>query len=239
MMALTHHHFENNSPGFMNYQNKVARHLSKYISCVGVLCSTVHAATYQLETIFSDVAEAPAGNGPWLTFSSTKMKEVVKVEFQANLTGSEFVSEWYINLDPALEPRNLVFSNPIKTGDFDLPTLAIALDANKADGDGFYDIKLIFSTKSRDRFDASEKLSYEVSYLGGELEQTSFSFLSEPGGGSGPFVMAAHIEGTLGKSQGSAWVSAVPEPSTAIYTLVATGICLSIRRRRPVVELRG
>lgn len=163
------------------------------------------------------------------------MNDMVTIEFEANLTGSEYVSEWYINLDPALNPSNLVFSNPIKTGDFDLPKLAFALNAYKADGDGFYDIKLTFSPKNSERFNYGEKLSYQVSYSGGTIEETSFSFLSEPGGEIGPFTSAAHVRGTANGS-GSAWISSVPEPTTALYTMVAAGICLTVRRRRPAAQ---
>jgi hypothetical protein len=220
----------------MKYRCKSTLSLLTVISALSIFSAPAEAATYQLGNVFSDPAEAPAGSGPWLTFSSTKMNDMVTIEFEANLTGSEYVSEWYINLDPALNPSNLVFSNPIKTGDFDLPKLAFALNAYKADGDGFYDIKLTFSPKNSERFNYGEKLSYQVSYSGGTIEETSFSFLSEPGGEIGPFTSAAHVRGTVKNGSGSAWISSVPEPTTALYTMVAAGICLTVRRRRPAAQ---
>ena len=197
-----------------------------------------HAAV--LGTIFSDGAVAPSKAGPWLTFTTTTTgtPNQVLIEFAAtNLTGLEFVSELFFNVDPSLDLTKLSFSDPTKSG-FDLVTLAKEANGFKADGDGSYDIRVAFETSGGTdptrRFTQGDKVTYTASYDGGgSFSPASFNYFSESGGGSGAsFLAAAHLQATPDGGGGSAWVGAVPEPSPAIYTLVATGMCLVFSRKR-------
>lgn len=198
---------------------------------------TLRAASLQLSQIFSDGSVAPAATGqPWLTVTTTDTgTNVVLLELEApNLTGGEYVNSWYLNLDPSLNAALLTFSLPTSVGTFDAPTISAGTNAFKADGDGLYDLVLSFSTSNSGgspRFTDGDKVSYFVSYTGaGSVNASSFIFQSAPDGGSGPFYSAAHIGTTGPQGNGSAWISPVPEPSSAMVAALAGGLLL--RRRR-------
>lgn len=214
--------------------------LAAAIPVLAFIIQTSEAAVYQLNHPFSDGAVPPAGSLPWLTFTTTDLgANQVQLDFEAtNLSGTEYISEWYFNLAPGLDPSQLVFSSPVQVGTFSLP-LAIdrATDAYKPDGDGRYDVRLTFDETNSGliRFAAGDKLSYTVSYTGGSISAASFDFLSAPEGGSGPFYSAAHVNSTGVGGLGSAYIAAVPEPSTAVYGVVAALAVLAggRHRRRP------
>ena len=116
------------------------------------------------------------------------------------------------------------------------------VDAFKADGDGFYDILLSFSSGGNvnKTFTQGDILEYTISAPG--LTATSFDFLSAPAGGHGPFHLAAHIQNT-GGGEDSGWVTdstggslIVPEPTSATLALLAMSMLLVALSRhwRPV-----
>jgi hypothetical protein len=163
-----------------------------------------------------------------------------------NLTDSENASEFDFNLDPALllDLGHLTFTNLIKTGSFDAPDVNQGVNAYKADGDGDYDIKLDFTTGGNvsKTFTSGDSIQYTINGTG--ISAASFNFLSQPDGGHGPFITAAHIQNTTGLgSGGSGWVADstggsfhfgnTPEPSS--FVLAAGGIVgalMLVRRRR-------
>ena len=72
------------------------------------------AAIYNLSETYGVDSVAPAGSTPWLTLTTTTLSGAdagkVQLEFCASgLTGPEFVDEWYLNIDPALDSKNLSF----------------------------------------------------------------------------------------------------------------------------------
>jgi len=157
-----------------------------------------------------------------------------------NLTGSEKVKEWVLNLDPAFNAENLVFSKVSTTGTFNDPTISKGTNAYSADGDGMFDIEFAFeqSDKAPKQFGAGvpkESIQYTVTLSsGGTLKASSFDFLSAPKGIYGPYPTAAHVL-SIGEGLNSGWIT-VPEPAT-IALLVAGGAALMARRgqarRRP------
>lgn len=197
-----------------------------------------HAAV--LGTIFSDGAVAPSEDGPWLTLTTTDTgtPNEVRIEFEAtNLTGTEYVSELLFNLNPLLDPSKLSFSVPTAIGEFGLVIVAKEANAYKADGDGWFDIRLSFENSGgsdlTERFTQGDKVTYTVSYDGEDvITPESFAYNSQFGGGATAYLAAAHINATPDGGEGSTWVGAVPEPSPAILTLVATGMCLVFYRKR-------
>ena len=199
------------------------------------------AATYYLSETYGTDSVAPAGKTPWLTLTTTTLSGAdagkVQLEFCASgLTGPEFVDEWYLNIDPALDSKNLSFDSAVKTGSFSLPTINLATDSYKAGPDGRFDIKLQFSTSNAgggiNRFTAGDKLSYKVSYTGGPITAESFDFFSKPEGAYGPYHTAAHVLATGPDAKGSAWVNSVPEPGPPLQALLLGTALLTIYRRR-------
>jgi hypothetical protein len=179
---------------------------------------------------------APAGSAPWFTATFDDHGGVGSVDFTltaTNLTAAENVLSLYLNLDPALYGTlPVTFGGLAQTGSFDTPSISQGVDAFKADGDGFYDILLSFSSGGNvnKTFTQGDILEYTISAPG--LTATSFDFLSAPAGGHGPFHLAAHIQNT-GGGEDSGWVTdstggslIVPEPTSATLALLAMSMLL-------------
>jgi hypothetical protein len=199
-----------------------------------------NAATLELGHIFSDTPVAPDLSGPWLTVATTNLAaNQIQVDLSADrLSDPEFVSEWFLNLDPALNPGDLSISASLLSGAFNVPaaaSLLLGANAYKADGDGHYDIKVIFDTSDgmATRFTDGDTLRLTLTYGGaGSFNESSLIFPSSPDGGTGPFLAAAHINSTGVDDTGSVWVAAVPEPSVSMKLLLAGVALLATRRRR-------
>ncbi len=186
---------------------------------------------------------APVGAAPWLTakFDDADSTGSVTLTLTAfNLTASEFISGWYLNLDPSLDVTSLVFSAPTKTGSFSDPGISQGTNAYKADGDGKYDLLLDFATGggASSRFGVGESVKYTITGIS-TLNANSFSFDSSPDGGHGPFRMAAHVQ-SIGDGDDSGWVAPdpaefgpiVPEPASfSLAAGAAIGLTYFVRRR--------
>jgi hypothetical protein len=155
----------------------------------------------------------------------------------AGLTGSEFASEIYFNLDPSLslDQFSLTFGETASTGSFSTPTISQAAGDNnyKADGDGKYDFRFNFGTASGTTFGSGDSITYFISGIPG-LTASSFSFQSAPAGGSGPFYAAAHIQALDGGL--STWIEPgggpmVPEPAPMALLGVSAILLVAVRLR--------
>ncbi len=193
------------------------------------------AGLISLRAGFAFSGAPPAGPVPWLTATFDDQGSAGSVNMTlnaANLTGEEFVTGWYLNLDPALGPSSLTFSMPTKVGAFDIPTISLGADSFKADGDGRYDILLAFPTPdgSDARFTAGDALTYTITGIP-SLIASSFDFPSAPAGGLGPYPMAVHVQGIGVNAEESGWAT-VPEPATMASLAPLAVLALMARRRR-------
>jgi hypothetical protein len=201
--------------------------------------------TYGANFEFSN-AQAPGGSTPWFTVVFDDHNSVGSVDFllsAGNLVASENISELDLNLIPSqYADIPLTFSSELKAGSFDSAVISQAVDAFKADGDGFYDIQLLFTTggTAAKVFNNGDVLHYTISGPG--LTATSFQSLSNPGGGAGPYYIAGHVQNTTGAGHGgSGWVTDstggtiggpnIPEPTTIVMSLIAAALAVPLARR--------
>jgi len=140
---------------------------------------------------------SPSGVPPWLeaTFSDNgQPSDTVQLTISAgNLSGNEFVSCWYFNLNPALDPTALNFSVSGSSGSFTDPTIQKGADSYKAGQDGKFDLLLGFSTGSG-AFTAGDSLTFTITGITG-LTADDFNSLSTAAGGIASYSSAAHIGG--------------------------------------------
>jgi hypothetical protein len=204
-----------------------------------LLSASTWAGDFQLNfgEAFSGTAPSSAAT-PWVTalFQDVAPGTVRLTISNVNLTATENVDEFYLNLNPSMNPTLLAFASAGASGAFDTPTISKGVNGFKADGDGYYDVELNFATGGTDanRFTDNESLTYDISGITG-LMASDFAYLSSPGGGSGPFYAAAHVQ-RIGGSGASGWIDPtgnqivlVPEPATA--TIAVAGLALLAGRR--------
>ena len=153
-------------------------------------------------------ATPPAGESPWLEarFDDGGTPGSVELKLEAGgLTADEFVSNWYFNLDPALNPLSL---GPFtQVGDLSedpqWTVQGFGVDAFKADGDGLYDILIGFGNNS---FGAGDEAMFLITGIP-TLTANDFNFFSTPDGGAGTFLSAAHVQGIGPDGEYSGWAA--------------------------------
>jgi hypothetical protein len=190
------------------------------------------AITLSLDTSFPGEGKPdPDGDPPWLTavFDDKNTSGSVFLTLTASLGyGTDYqnyVSEWYFNLDPNFDPDQLRFS---VVGDHSAPSASdiyTGRNTEKADGDGYFDIKFNFPTSAGGRFDDSDSITYEItSTPKQDIVASSFYFLSEPGGDEDTWYSAAHIQELSGEAgSSSTWIGA-PVPIPGGIWLLGSGL---------------
>ena len=183
---------------------------------------------YHLNNTFS--GSSPSGPAPWVdAFFHDVSPGTVDLTISAvGLTGTEFLSEFYINLNPIDFATNLVFTKLSTSGTFSLPSISEGTDSFKADGDGKYDVLFNFGTANGTTLDGGESITYQITGIAG-LTALDFNYLSLPAGGHGPFLAAGHVQGIMCSTDTSGWISPtgltpVPEPSTSVLLSAALGL---------------
>jgi hypothetical protein len=190
-------------------------------------------------------ATPPAGPSPWITanFKDLVGGGVELTVANTGLVGSEYVSGFYFNLDPALLATSY---HPSATGTGTqslFNSISSGTDAYKADGDGHFDFLIDFPNGNDDRFTAGETFVVKVGVGDGSITSDDFLFPSVNGPvGKNGFLIAAHVQ-SIGTSGGSGWVTGglqpdpriveAPEPSSiALLGTVLVGACYYMRKRR-------
>jgi hypothetical protein len=146
----------------------------------------------------------------------------------SGLQGTEFVSDFFLNFNPNLDPKNLTFTLLSSTGSFTDPTISLGANQFKADGDGFYDIDLGFATSHGSTFTVGDSITYQITDSG--IDADSFDYTSVMGGGAGTYLAAAHVQSIGSDGSSSAWIAPVPEPATGALLALAAGLWFGGRR---------
>jgi len=197
------------------------------------------ASIFVFDNVFSGQSTPPAGPGPWTeaNFQDISPGTVQLTVTNVGLSTGEFISGLYFNLNPADNVNNLQLTLVGSHGSFTLPTISQGEDGFKADGDGKYDVLLSFSTSSGNTFTANDSLTYKITGIS-NLTAADFNYLSSPAGGSGPFYLAAHVQGTPPNNGQSCWIQPnlgpveAPEPSSGwLFVIGGASLCLARLRR--------
>jgi len=176
------------------------------------------SVVFDLDIEFSG-ATPPAGAAPWLraTFDDFGGTGTVDLTMTAlNLTGTEFINSWYFNLNPLLDPTLLTVAN-VDLSAVGSSSVSLGADMFKADGDGLYDILFGFPPPPgafADKFTAGESVVVRFSLAGLTASDFDFSSAPAPGGGSGPFLSAAHVQGIGATGDDSGWIAPSGIPPT-------------------------
>jgi hypothetical protein len=116
---------------------------------LAVVAAPVQASMvkFDLGTSFpGSTAPDPSDSSPWLTavFEDGAAPGAVKLTLSAHFGAGKLLN-WYINLDPAFNPANLIFS--MVSGESNAPypeDINKSADAYNVGGDGFYDVEFIW-----------------------------------------------------------------------------------------------
>lgn len=191
--------------------------------------------TYPLDYVFSP----PTGTGsPLATVTITDLGSAVQFDVLNRAGAGTRLDSLYFNFSQgSINPDQLTFSDvSAAAGTYSTllaPSTSATLAGLKADGDGYFDGKFQYSGSN---FLGNEQtLSFRLSAPGQDLSVDDFDFFSVPGGGTGSYIMASHIQ-NMPLTGSAVWVgtvAAVPLPAAAL--LFGTGLAglFGMAKKRP------
>ena len=195
----------------------------------------VQALTFYYDYEYSG-ATSPTGPAPWLTATFNDVTNVsvpgepapmsgVQLSLStAGLTGSEFVTEWDFNLNPALGDPYYAIADIFHLSGIIPDSVSWGEDAFLAGPDGNYDIEFLFGTAHAFRFTSGQTSVFLITGTG--LTAGYFNYTSDPGnsGVGGPFLSGAHVQGIGSFAQDSGWVAPVGIAEPVTMLLLGIGL---------------
>ena len=213
------------------------------LSVAGVLPASASTLTYNFGQVSGGTA--PAGSPPWLqaVFTDNGLPaNTINLTLSAgNLSGGDFVTCWYFNVNPALNPTGLSFTVSSSSGSFAGPSIQTGANGFKAGPDGKFDLLFGFTSTGDNstRFTSGDSLTLTISGISG-LTVNDFSALSTCAGGNGAYPSAARIV-----SDSPGWVNqdstlrqngdrtpAVPDGATTSVLLGVSLVAIEGLRRK-------
>jgi hypothetical protein len=148
----------------------------------------------------------------------------VRLDFTTNLGPQEFISQTYLNLNPALSASHFSASH---LGGATANTVAFTTNGESFSGTGAnFDVLFGFATSNGSRLGNSSgsrtnfrTSSYLVTYTGsGTFTEDSFHFRSSPSRNSpqAQYYIGAHVQGIQPGERSGRYVQAVPEPGSIV-----------------------
>lgn len=215
------------------------RLLSAVVGVLGFMAlpGPASAVMYNLDYVFSP----PTGTvTPLGSVILTDLGASVRFDLTNQAGAGSRLDSLYFNFArTGVNPNQLTFSNVSAASNTYQTTLAPAssstINSLKADGDGYYDGK--FQYTGNNFLGHGQLLSFDLAVAGHDLDVSDFHLFSIPGGGTGTYIMASHIQNISGGD--SLWVGTVntavnPVPLPAAAWLFGTGVAaLAGLARRP------
>jgi hypothetical protein len=215
--------------------------ISVTVLCVALISVSAQAVSlsFGLDTRYTGDLE-PEGTIPWLTATFTDDNQpdnsVLLTMEAGNLVGSEFVSQWYFNMDDTLVTDPFLVFTPV-SGTTAPPSFGLNdKDAAGDDGAGF-DILFSFDRGNGDGLGPGETSVYLIELTSDSvlnLNAESFNFTNE----AGDFYSVANVRGIDPSVDDSGWIAAtttndIPEAASILTLgLGILGIGLVVRKRR-------
>jgi hypothetical protein len=200
----------------------------------GTLALTVAQGTaadlsFHFDTVFPN-DPVPCGSSPWLdaTFQEIGLGTVLlTITAAGDLPDTYFIDGQlqgglFFNPNPSLEPTDLLFTKVPEFGSFGDAVLT-GMDVSKADGGGYFDIKVRFSSHN---FSSGASISYHITdVIDVDLSPEDFDYFSASGGGQG--------QGEISTRVASTQITPAPEPGAGPLFATSLGLLTAwhVRRR--------